>query len=369
MRYRIFKAFAAAVVAVTLAVTALCGCGGRGETPDLAPHLIATPEASPVRPIDAKDGVALSDLDDELSSEQYRERVNELYATVVFDGKRPIFSDGDPVKPIYDAARAMLDRYVLNAWCASADGRYRTVHAIHDWLVCSVGYDFDLYDRFMRGETDSANDPAFHIDGVFLNGRAVCDGLSRAFNFLCAIENIESVRVTGSYSSVPHAWNKVKLGGKWYNADVTSDAAYYTVGNGAYKKQLSHGFFLLSDDTIAEFENGHVFTEPAYPANEDYDYYSAQEIRVGGKKFSAVVKSQAELNRLFESVADSDGAVGKLEVKLDFPNKTQVNFVDMYVDEIAAAYGKADDADFVFSIDNKPYFRYPNGVYVFLIYK
>ncbi|MDE6401367.1 MAG: hypothetical protein K2L54_02010, partial [Clostridiales bacterium] len=266
-------------------------------------------------------------------------------------------------------ARAVLDRYILNAWHTDGDGQFQIVHAVHDALIYHIDYDFDLYDRFMSGDTDLSDDPAFHIDGVFLNGRAVCDGLSRAFNFLCAIENIESVRVTGSYSSAPHAWNKVKLGDMWYNVDVTSDAAYYTVGDGQFKKQLAHGYFLLSDDTLAEFDNGHVFTEPVYRAEVDHDYYSAQELTIGGVKFSAVIKSQAELNRLFDAVADSDGAVGKVEVKLDFPNKTQVNYADLYASEIAAAYGRADDADFVFSDAKKPYFRYPNGVYVFLIYK
>ncbi|MDE6401810.1 MAG: hypothetical protein K2L54_04265, partial [Clostridiales bacterium] len=100
MRCRIFKTVAAAV-AVMLCATLLCGCGGRGDTPDLAPHLIAAPESSPVRPIDDKDGVMLSSFDGELSAAQYRERVNELYAIVVFDGKRPLFDYVDPVEPIY----------------------------------------------------------------------------------------------------------------------------------------------------------------------------------------------------------------------------------------------------------------------------
>lgn len=351
------------------ATVTLSGCGGvRGNTPDLAPHLIAQPDVAPVRPIDGKDGVMLSEYSGALTPVQFRDRVNELYAVVVFDGQRPIFADGDPVQPIYDAARAMLDRYILNAWHDGDDGAYQKVHAMHDWLVSQIGYDFELYDRFMSGDTDLADDAAFHIDGVFLNGRAVCDGLSRALNFLCAIEDIESVRVTGSFSSAPHAWNKVRLGDNWYNVDVTSDAAYYSVGDGGLKKQIAHGYFLVADDTIAEFENGHVFTEPVYAAAIDYDYYSAQILRIDGATYSAVIKSQAELNRLFEAV-ESDGAVGKIEVKLDFPNKTQVNTVDMYAAEIAAAYKKTGDSDFVFSVDKKPYFRYPNGVYVLLIYK
>lgn len=305
----------------------------------------------------------------QLSAQQFRARVDELYAVVVFDGKKPIFAADDPVEPIYVGARAVLDRYILNAWHADADGEYEIVHVLHDWLICNIAYDFELYSKFQEGADDLASDPAFHIDGVFLYGRAVCDGLSRAFNFLCAIENIDSVRVTGSFGTAPHAWNKVKLQNKWYNVDVTSDAAYYTVGGKLYK-QLSHGYFLLSDSTIAQFSpNGHVFAEQAFNADADAEYYAGKTVRVGKKKFSAVVKSQSELMRLFDAIDDADGAVGKIEVRLDFPDKTQINEADMYATEIERAYARLDSPDFVFSKSSKPYFRYPNGVYLFLMYK
>ena len=339
----------------------------RSPSPDITPHLISIPDDSPYRPIDGREGKPLSELNGDKSN---RERIDELYAVVVYDGKKPVFQENDPLQKVYDRARAVLDRYVLNAWHDSAEGAYNTVHAIHDFLVCNVKYDFSLYEEFNKGNADAASDPAFHIDGVFLNGLAVCDGLSRAFDFLCAIEGIESVRVTGSLASTPHAWNKVKLFDKWYNLDVTSDAAYYTVGGSGNKKQLSHGYFLLSDDTISSFRpNGHAFADSPCVAEEDFDYYAEQSVSVGRKSFAAVVKSQSELNRLFSAINAADGKVGKIEVKLDFVGKTQVNEADMYAFEIAAAYRKIDDSDFVFASGSKPYFRYPNGVYMFLIYK
>lgn len=91
MRCRIFAAIAA-VLSVPVATVTLSGCGGvRGNTPDLAPHLIAQPDVAPVRPIDGKDGVMLSEYSGALTPAQFRDRVNELYAVVVFDGQRPIF--------------------------------------------------------------------------------------------------------------------------------------------------------------------------------------------------------------------------------------------------------------------------------------
>lgn len=357
---------AAAVAACALFAFPALACGNDGPSPDLPPHLISTPDASPRRPIDEREEQALSALS-ALDREGYRARVDELYAVVVYDGKKPVFCDNDPVRKVYDEARAVLDGFILNEWHDGAQGEFEIVHAIHDWLVAYVEYDFELYGS-VGGDGSLTDDAAFFIDGVFLERRAVCDGIAQAFCFLCAIEGIESVRVTGAYASSPHAWNKVRLGGDWYNLDATADAAYYTVG-GELKKQISHGYMLLSDAAVSRFvPQSHIFTEGPCLADKDFDYFEGRTVRVGGTTFSATVKSESELNAIFAAVNDCDGAVGKLELKLDFANKTQVNSADMYFSEIYAAYELLDDPDFVFSGASHPYFRYPNGVYVFLMY-
>ncbi|MBD5131842.1 MAG: hypothetical protein HDT28_04530 [Clostridiales bacterium] len=364
------------ILSVAVAVCAplsFIGCGGGYDTPDISPHLIASPSAAPVRPIDEAEGVALSATSGaQLTTEQYRARVDELYSVVVYDGKRPIFEDDDPVAEIYASARAILDKYVLNEWHADPNGEYEIVHVIHDWLVCNIDYDFELYDMYWQGDSDLMNDPAFYMDGVFLGKKAVCDGLSRAFDFLCAIEGISSIRVTGSYGAGPHAWNKVRLGGEWFNVDVTADSAYYMGAGGRYDKQLSHGYFLVSDKTLGAFSpNGHVFEAQPYIAERDYDYYatSGDKLVIGGKEYSRVIESAEELNELFKAVSAAKGEIGKLEVMLDFDGKAQVNAADMYATEIRAAYDKVKNAEFKIDGNSLPYFRYPNGVYLFLIYR
>ncbi len=366
-----FKKKTSAVFAALFAATALCGCSANAS-PDIEPHLISVPSASPVRPIDSSETQIIPYEVCDAGSEKYRERVDTLYSVVVEDGKKPVFSDGDPLAEVYGAAVDILDRYVLNEWHGSTTGEYNTVHTIHDYLVAYVDYDFELYESYRNGDTSAMNSPSFDIDGVFLNKRAVCDGISRAFNFLCAIEGIESVRVTGTFMGVPHAWNKVRIGGVQYNVDVTADAANYSIGDSLYK-QISHGYFLLGDRTFRNFRAGepprrHVF-EGDFSGGEDYDYYADKALTVGGKTFSCVIKSAAELNALFEAVSAQKGEVGKIEVKLDFEGKINVNDGDMYAREIAAAYGKLKNADFSVTSSQKPYFQAPNGVYLFLMYK
>ena len=336
------------------------------ESPDIAPHLIAEPEQNPVRPIDSREIEALSAFTSPLTDAQYRARIDELYRIVAEDGKKPQFATADPVKPVYDAAIELLDRYILNSW-HTPSGEVNIVHAIHDYLVVSVEYDNELYESYRHGK-DVTDNPAFHIDGVLLNNLAVCDGLSKAFAFLCAVEGVEATRVTGSYISVPHAWNKVKVSGVWYNVDVTADSAYYTVDGNDSRRQLSHGYFLLSDYTMKSFRPKlHVF-ESTVMCNLDYDYFGKSEFTIGNKTFSSVVTSQSELNAIFGAISSSNRAVGKIELKLDFPGKININDSDMYVSEINAAYTRLPDADFT-TASQRPYFQAPGGVYLFLIYK
>ncbi|MCH5154974.1 MAG: hypothetical protein J1F69_00050 [Clostridiales bacterium] len=359
---KLFLCFAAIVASAVM----LCGCGMDITSPDIQPHISAAKSAHAV-PIDGYEQFIMPEFSGALSAKQYRERVSLLYDAVVYDGKKPVFIDGDPVKPIYDTAHNFLSTYIHDEWDESVR-EINTVHAIHDWLIYTTDYDFALYDSYKAGGTDYADNPAFNIDGVLLNGKAVCDGLARAFNFLCAMEGLQSVRVTGSFASSLHAWNKVKIGGEWLNVDVTSDAVHYAVSGKSYK-QIAHGFMLVCDDTLKSFApNGHDFVDTPFTANADYDYFSGEIIKIGNKTYSRVVKSQSELNAIFSAVSAQKGKIGKIELKLEFSGKTQVNSADMYSAEIRKAYGKVDNIGFDIS-NGYPYFRFPNGVYLFLIYK
>lgn len=355
------------VVAAVAAAFSLCGCGGDITSPDIKPHLVAASSAQTVA-IDGFEEFVMPAVGGEISPLQYRERVQLLYDTVVYDGKKPVFADNDPVQPIYDVAHKFLATYIHNDWMG-VEREVNVVHAVHDWLISTTDYDFDLYASYQAGNTDYADDPAFFIDGVLLNGKAVCDGLARTFNFLCAMEGLQSMRVTGSFSSALHAWNKVKVGGQWYNVDVTADAVHYDVSGKKYK-QIAHGFMLVCDQTLNAFApNGHDFVQTQFTADTDYDYFSGNTVKIGGKSYSRVVKSQAALNAIFSAVSAQKGSIGKIELKLDFDGKAQVNSADMYRDEIRKAYKKVDNVGFDISSGVIPYFRFPNGVYLFLIYK
>ncbi|SHM38949.1 leucine-rich repeat domain-containing protein [Ruminococcus flavefaciens] len=97
---------------------------------------------------------------------------------------------------------------------------------LHDWIVRHCDYE----DR-LNGEKTSDNEN--HVaSSVFLsyainvrgegNGETVCDGFAKAYTMLLSAAGIESYHI----GHTMHAWNLVKIDGKFYHVDVTNDNSY-----------------------------------------------------------------------------------------------------------------------------------------------
>lgn len=116
----------------------------------------------------------------------------------------------------------------IKAYFASVDFMQMTDYqkeiSIHDFLCKNVKYD----DRCK--EMSNENIAAHTIMGVFLEKRAVCDGISKAFKYLCNAVGIKCIVVRGETnggSKENHAWNIVKLANQAYQVDVTLDLNRY----------------------------------------------------------------------------------------------------------------------------------------------
>ena len=101
------------------------------------------------------------------------------------------------------------------------DGKsdYEKSKILHDRLAAAVDYKFTSNDQ--------------NAYGALVEGKAVCSGYARAYQHLMNKAGIPTWFVTGtSYNpttgaAVGHAWNLVKLDGKWYYTDVTWDDIIY----------------------------------------------------------------------------------------------------------------------------------------------
>lgn len=92
---------------------------------------------------------------------------------------------------------------------------------IHDKLCSSITYNEDA-----NSSSAYFYDPSHTAYGAIVGGKAVCDGYSLAYSYLlkkCGIQATVALGYIGNPQTGGHAWNLVKLGGSWYEADLTWD--------------------------------------------------------------------------------------------------------------------------------------------------
>lgn len=201
----------------------------------------------------------------------FRVQTSEQLVYAVERGYSPYFVNAESeAAKIYTKARTILSQ-IVNGDMTDAE----KLLAIHDWIAINVIYDSELYEAATGKSSDIQGYRGFNLEGVFTDGRAVCDGITKAFTLMARIEGIECIRVSGQMGGTGHAWNKVRLGDDWYVVDVTSDDVIMTLGGVATKyEELRHTYFLTSDAKIA---STHVQNDPAAApvANGSYNYCTA----------------------------------------------------------------------------------------------
>lgn len=121
------------------------------------------------------------------------------------------------------------------------------VRSIYVWVTHNIRYDMDLYLSGQRNKEILAED-------VLRSGRSVCQGYSELFKSLCDSAGILCYVVSGyskgygyNEGKIPvqsdHAWNVVKIEGKWYLIDATWGAGFINQRN-KYEKKFSNYYFL-----------------------------------------------------------------------------------------------------------------------------
>lgn len=110
---------------------------------------------------------------------------------------------------------------------------------LRKWIIDRADYDPDVieYDRIK--ENGGTPDPKLNsmknhvVSSVFLHKKSdgkyytVCEGYAMCYEFLLNKAGIKAYTVGGdnteSEKSSGHAWNLIRIGGKWYHADITWD--------------------------------------------------------------------------------------------------------------------------------------------------
>lgn len=133
--------------------------------------------------------------------------------------------------------------------------KYDKVKAVHDWMVQNVKYD---YYRLLSGRIPYVSHTA---KGALLRKMAVCDGYAHAYKKVMNQLKIPCRFVVGRSGGIGHAWNMVKLGGKWYHVDVTFDDPIVKDTN--TNTTPYYTFFLKSTSVM---KKSHSWAKSKYPA-------------------------------------------------------------------------------------------------------
>ena len=116
----------------------------------------------------------------------------------------------------------------------------------------------DLLCKRVEYSTNQADPMIYSAYGALVNGKALCEGYSRAMQLLLHHFKIPCTTVTGVAEGEGHMWNQVSIGSKWYNLDVT--------WNDTSKDFISHEYFNLTDKDISL---DHTFSKDFYELTEE----------------------------------------------------------------------------------------------------
>ena len=117
----------------------------------------------------------------------------------------------------------------------SYSNNYEKEKFVHDYILEKNVYDID----------NELNQSAY---SAIVNGKTVCAGYSRAFQYIMNKLNITTYYVTGTSQGENHAWNIIKLGNGYYNIDLTWDDG----------KIITYKYFNKTD---SEFSSTHERSE------------------------------------------------------------------------------------------------------------
>lgn len=237
------------------------------------------------------------------SEKYYSSKITETIKTQSGDQVYDIYtlklSDGNNNERLAEAkkvAQSVVDD-------AKGKSELEQLKYFHDWIKDKTTYDTTAA---------ASGNPAEDIDpwqmiNVFEGKAVVCEGYSKAFNYLCDLAGIECTLVTGQLTytgdgaqtggvadkesgkvAAGHMWNEVKLDGNWYIVDVTNDDGN---GFGAPDK-----LFLIG----AKNENAKYFvSDGSGHTLADADHYEAPQ--------EGIITIDAVTNGTIKVVKKSDG--------------------------------------------------------------
>lgn len=176
-------------------------------------------------------------------------------------------TDKEKVSEMQAKMEAAAQKFIAQAKITSAMSDYDKALALHDVVCANLDYDKTQSQEWIH--------TAY---GAFVNKLAVCDGYSKAYQYLLSKVGIKAHMAVGNSRGEGHAWNLVSLDNNWYYTDVTWDDSenaifheYFNITTALLEKDHS----LKEDESSTENECGYSMPNCE---KTDYWYMNKEEI-------------------------------------------------------------------------------------------
>jgi len=135
-----------------------------------------------------------------------------------------IYSTTNELQLIQEIDLEILD---LVAEVINTEDKVQQYTLIHDWIIMNVEYDYEYAEYATSGKTFSETNST-NLYGAIVEKKAVCDGISDAFKYICNKCNLECVTIPGVVGTTVntnygHQWNIVCIEDNWFLVDCTFD--------------------------------------------------------------------------------------------------------------------------------------------------
>ncbi|MDR5659732.1 transglutaminase domain-containing protein [Serpentinicella sp. ANB-PHB4] len=157
-----------------------------------------------------------------------------------------------------------LDKIIANVIKGQMND-FQKQKAIHDYIVNHARYDSYNYNN------NTIPPESYNAYGVLIKGVGVCEGYAGGMKLLLDKVGIENQIVVGVAGGENHAWNLVKIAGRYYHVDATWNDPVMEDGSDV----LRYDYFNLTDSEIGK---EHTWDRNKYPAatstKHNYHYYN-----------------------------------------------------------------------------------------------
>lgn len=182
-------------------------------------------------------------------------------------------------KKVMDHQKAMKSRVEKLVRPAAGMNEIEKLHYIHNFICENVRYD-KLKKQYSH-----------EIIGPLGQGVGVCEGIAKSFKILCDTLGIWCIIAISEANpekgiKYRHAWNVVKIDGKYYHIDATFDNSL-TAG----EADIRYDYFRLSDKQIFRDHEPVIWNVPGC---EDSDSFYYKEKKLSFTKLEDVRKRSAQ---------------------------------------------------------------------------